>query len=538
MSTSDAQSSSSEVSAWKEALASAGIAAKGEPRNSIDAAANLKAGEQSTLSTLKETALGATAQSGQAVRLSSTVAADAKVSSTKSAHAATSSESSGSSKSKSHASTDVDSTLNTSAVSQQNTAESNIAIAAPAQVLVPAVATPISDSASNAAAISLGHEVKTSSSVPTEAGVAGNAPHVSDSQDAVADATTAGPVHQQGLPAVLTTARSDAQSTPATSSSSSDAMHVAEASALAGSPAGGATADSKDISGAVGGGSTSVARVGQADSSTTASGISAEPTNAATKNVSEFSPRLNTEVAEGVSSSANASAALQSGGTSSVNSASDAKSQVVGTRLAKSTSVQQTASVQDSSSSALFRTSYQTDISTQSLDGSKSSPTDKSDVELNGSTAFSALDSGNNTPPTTWITANPRAVEAGYHDSSLGWVSVRAQSDATGVHATVVPVSADAYQSLSSHMSGLSTYLSEHRSSIESVTIDTTNMDSTGQSSGNGAQSQSQQNSNNTDTARSNSSGSSLQVRTERPELNDAASSVALSGGAYISVLA
>lgn len=538
MSTSDERSSSSEVSTWKQALTSAGIAAKVEPQNSIGAAADSKAGEQSALSLLKEAALGTTAQSGQAVRLPSTVTADAKVSSTKLAHSATASESSGSSKSKSHASTDVNSTTNTSAVSQQNAAESNVAITAPNQVLVPTVATPVSGSASSATAVSLGREVKTSAAVPTETGVTGSVPHVFDSRGAVSDATTAGPVRQQELPSVPTTARSDAQSTPATSTGSSEAMHVAEVSSLAGSQVGSATANPKNISGVLGSNSASIARAGQANSSKTASQVSAESTDATPKNVGEFSPKLNTEVAEDVPGSKDASATLQSGGTSSVTSASDAKSPVVGTRLDKNTSTQQTASVQDSSSSALFRTQYQADISTQSLDGSKSSPTGKSDVELNGSTAFSALDSGNNTPPTTWITANPRAVEAGYHDSSLGWVSVRAQSDAAGVHATVMPVSVDAYQSLSSHIGGLSAYLSEHRSSIESVTIDTTNMDSTGQSSGNGAQAQSQQNNNSTDTARSNSSGMDLQVRAERPELNDAASPIALSGGTYISVLA
>jgi len=63
--------------------------------------------------------------------------------------------------------------------------------------------------------------------------------------------------------------------------------------------------------------------------------------------------------------------------------------------------------------------------------------------------------------------------EAGFKDPTLGWVGVRAQADAGGVHAAVVPASADASQALSSNMTNLSAYLNEHHTPVQTLTMAT-----------------------------------------------------------------
>jgi hypothetical protein len=84
---------------------------------------------------------------------------------------------------------------------------------------------------------------------------------------------------------------------------------------------------------------------------------------------------------------------------------------------------------------------------------------------------FAALDAENSTAAAKWVHAGRNTAEAGYEDPVLGWVGVRAEAAPSGVHATVVPISADAAQSLGAHLAGLSSYLSEHRTPVETVTI-------------------------------------------------------------------
>jgi hypothetical protein len=84
---------------------------------------------------------------------------------------------------------------------------------------------------------------------------------------------------------------------------------------------------------------------------------------------------------------------------------------------------------------------------------------------------FAALDAEDSTATSKWVRAGGNTAEAGFEDPVLGWVGVRAQAGPSGVHATVVPISADAAQSLGAHLSGLSSYLSEHRTPVETVTM-------------------------------------------------------------------
>ncbi len=86
-------------------------------------------------------------------------------------------------------------------------------------------------------------------------------------------------------------------------------------------------------------------------------------------------------------------------------------------------------------------------------------------------TTFAALDSAGSSVPATWTQASSRSAEAGYQDPSLGWVAVRAQQDANGVHATLVPGSANAAQSLGAHMNGLSHYLSERNAPVQTLSM-------------------------------------------------------------------
>jgi hypothetical protein len=83
--------------------------------------------------------------------------------------------------------------------------------------------------------------------------------------------------------------------------------------------------------------------------------------------------------------------------------------------------------------------------------------------------AFAELDSGPGA--VTWTHAAPRQAEAGFQDPTLGWVSVRADMVGGGVHAALVPGSAEAAQELGRQMDGLHTYLAEQRTPVESLSM-------------------------------------------------------------------
>jgi hypothetical protein len=87
--------------------------------------------------------------------------------------------------------------------------------------------------------------------------------------------------------------------------------------------------------------------------------------------------------------------------------------------------------------------------------------------------AFAALDAEPAAPPATWNYAGPTHAEAGYLDSSLGWVAVRADAAGNTLHAAIVPSSSEAAQALGSHLDGLNTYLADHRVAAAQLTIAT-----------------------------------------------------------------
>ena len=89
----------------------------------------------------------------------------------------------------------------------------------------------------------------------------------------------------------------------------------------------------------------------------------------------------------------------------------------------------------------------------------------------NAKETFSAMDAEPTQGASTWIHAGPQHAEAGFQDPSLGWVGVRADLGASGIHAALVPGSGEAAQVLGSQMAGLNAYLNEHHTPVETLTL-------------------------------------------------------------------
>lgn len=84
--------------------------------------------------------------------------------------------------------------------------------------------------------------------------------------------------------------------------------------------------------------------------------------------------------------------------------------------------------------------------------------------------AFAALDGESGAKP-SWVHAGSHSAEAGFVDPALGWVGVRADLGAGTVHASVLPGSTEAAQTLGGHMAGLNAYLSRETNGVETVTL-------------------------------------------------------------------
>jgi len=84
---------------------------------------------------------------------------------------------------------------------------------------------------------------------------------------------------------------------------------------------------------------------------------------------------------------------------------------------------------------------------------------------------FAALDAETVSGTPAWIHTGGKRIEAGFQDPALGWVGVRADSSGGGVHATLIPGSADAAQALGGHLGGLNAYLAEHHMPVETLTV-------------------------------------------------------------------
>jgi len=84
---------------------------------------------------------------------------------------------------------------------------------------------------------------------------------------------------------------------------------------------------------------------------------------------------------------------------------------------------------------------------------------------------FAALDAGTRPGTPSWIHAGVHRAEAGFQDPALGWIGVRADTSGGQVHATLLPESDDAAQTLGGHMAGLNAYLGEVHAPVETLTL-------------------------------------------------------------------
>lgn len=126
--------------------------------------------------------------------------------------------------------------------------------------------------------------------------------------------------------------------------------------------------------------------------------------------------------------------------------------------------------------------------------GDRTSPEFREHVSLSPSgipeRSSAAPDLSMNHPERQWVHVGPRLAEAGFHDDALGWVSVRAARDSSGIHAVLVPPSADAERALSGHLNGLNAYLGNNQIPVSAVTLSTFENGRQGSSFGADAQQQ------------------------------------------------
>ena len=160
---------------------------------------------------------------------------------------------------------------------------------------------------------------------------------------------------------------------------------------------------------------------------------------------------------------------------------------------------------------------------------------------------FAALDAETTTGTTTWIHAGAQRAEAGFQDPSLGWVGVRAELGGGGVHAALVPGSADAAQTLGGHLSGLNSYLDEQHTPVATLTMAASadrgsesgvgqgTQQQAGQNNGHGAHSESQTDTRPGPPAMAAVAPVEISAETGRREASDMASGL---GGRYVSVMA
>lgn len=84
---------------------------------------------------------------------------------------------------------------------------------------------------------------------------------------------------------------------------------------------------------------------------------------------------------------------------------------------------------------------------------------------------IATFDAGTDDIASKWVIAGGHRAEAGFQDPALGWVSVRAQASAGGIHAAVVPASDLAAQALGGHLAGLNAHMATQYEHLNPVTL-------------------------------------------------------------------
>jgi hypothetical protein len=110
-------------------------------------------------------------------------------------------------------------------------------------------------------------------------------------------------------------------------------------------------------------------------------------------------------------------------------------------------------------------------VGTSGINDAGSSSTITSDTGISTRETFAALDADPTSGTPTWIHTGTHRAEAGFQDPALGWIGVRADVSGGTVHASLVSGSTDAAQALGDHLVGLNTYLAEHHTAVEPVTL-------------------------------------------------------------------
>jgi len=140
---------------------------------------------------------------------------------------------------------------------------------------------------------------------------------------------------------------------------------------------------------------------------------------------------------------------------------------------------------------------------------------------------FAALDSGTIVGTPSWVHGGRQQAEAGFQDPTLGWVGVRADLSHDGVHAALVPGSAEAAQVLSGHLGGLSNYLAEQHAPV--ATLGLADFGSSGAGAGQG---QSMQQSAGENAEQSGAPGVKSSERSDEGGIRDVSGPAAASGSA------
>ncbi len=124
----------------------------------------------------------------------------------------------------------------------------------------------------------------------------------------------------------------------------------------------------------------------------------------------------------------------------------------------------------EAAASSQLRNSGAPDISAAQASGHQQTAPATS-AAVTAQDTFSMLDSGTSPGAPSLTHAGSQHAEAGFRDPALGWVGVRADLNGDGIHATLVPSSAEAVQALNGHLAGLSSHLAEQQSPIASLTM-------------------------------------------------------------------
>jgi hypothetical protein len=84
---------------------------------------------------------------------------------------------------------------------------------------------------------------------------------------------------------------------------------------------------------------------------------------------------------------------------------------------------------------------------------------------------FATMDEPSMPGSAKWTMTGTHLAEAGFQDSTLGWVAIRAQETAGAIHATVIPSAAEAANVLSDHLAGLNAHMASQSLHVGTISL-------------------------------------------------------------------